>query len=178
MLPAENVKDPTLEDLSCRRKRRAPAVFAGKAIVAAKNGRLYSLDGAGKLLWKQRLPSGCLAAPAIDRDGDIYVACANGSLLRFSASGKPLWQVELKQELLATPLLAAETLFTVSGAGRVCKIRKKDGVVLKQAELHLTVHASPVWDARRRTCWCRPRTTSWSPSARGWRSSGNSGRRA
>jgi outer membrane protein assembly factor BamB len=150
ILPAENVKQPAWKIYLAGECAGAPAVFAGKAIVAAKNGRLYSLDGSGKLLWKQKLPSGCLAAPAIDRNGDIYAACANGSLLRFSASGKPVWQVELKQELLATPLLAGETLFTVSGAGRVCKIRKKDGVVLKQAELHMPVHASPVWDAERK----------------------------
>ncbi|HEX7503281.1 MAG TPA: PQQ-binding-like beta-propeller repeat protein [Acidobacteriota bacterium] len=149
VLPAENVKKPAWKIFLAGESAGAPAVFAGKAIVAAKNGRLYSLDGAGKLLWKQKLPSGCLAAPTIDRNGDIYAACANGSLLRFSASGKPTWRVELKQELLATPLLAAETLFTVSGAGRVCKIRKKDGAVLKQVELHLPVHSSPVWDAER-----------------------------
>jgi outer membrane protein assembly factor BamB len=150
VLTAENVKNPAWKIFLAGESAGAPAVFAGKAIVAAKNGRLLALDGAGKLLWKQKLPSGCLAAPAMDASGGIYVACANGSLLRFSAAGHTVWQVELKQELLATPLLAAETLFTVSGTGRVCKIRKKDGVVLKQAELHLPVHASPVWDAKRK----------------------------
>lgn len=150
VLPADNVKNPAWKVFLPGESAGSPAAYAGKAIVAAKNGLLLALDGNGKLLWKQKLPAGCLAAPAIDLNGDIYAACANGSLLRFSAAGKPAWQVELKQELLATPLLAAETLFTVSGAGQVCKVRKKDGIVIKQVELHLPVHSSPVWDAKRK----------------------------
>jgi len=149
-LPAADVKQPIWKTALAGASAGSPAVFAGKTIVATKNGSLIALGSAGQLSWKQTLPGGCLAAPSVDANGDIYVACANGFLLRFTVAGKPVWQVELKQELLATPLLAAETLFTVSGEGRVSKVRKKDGVVLKQVELHLPVHSSPVWDAGRK----------------------------
>jgi len=128
----------------------SPAVHAGQAIVATKGGLLIALDRTGKTIWKQKLPAACLAAPAVDRDGDIYVACVDGSLLRFTAAGLPVWQVGLGQELRATPLLGADAVFTLGVEGRICKARKKDGVVLKRAELQLPVHSSPVWDAARK----------------------------
>ena len=120
----------------------SPAVFANKAIVATRNGSLSALDRSGQTVWKQKLPSGCLAAPAVDANGDIYVACVDGSLLRFASSGKQVWQTELKQDVLTSPLLAAETLFTVSGSGRVWRIAKKDGAVQKTIDLGLAAHSS------------------------------------
>jgi outer membrane protein assembly factor BamB len=129
----------------------SPAVFSAHTIVATKNGSLIALDGTGRLAWKQKLPGGCLAAPAIDGDGSIYVACAEGTLMRFSASGKELWRTALGQEMFATPLLGRDDAYTVSGTGRICRIGKKDGAVRKQAELGLPAHSSPVWDADRTT---------------------------
>ncbi len=127
----------------------SPALDSGSAIVAVKNGTLCALDGAGKLLWKQMLPGGCLAAPAVARNGDIYVAGAAGSLFRVSAAGKILWKTGLGPELRATPLLAAETLFQAGADGTVFKVRLSDGIVLKKIELRLPLHSSPVWDAGR-----------------------------
>ena len=89
----------------------SPAFFSGRAIVATKDGTLIALDGAGKPAWKQKLPGGCLAAPAVDDNGDIYVACADGILVRFTAGGKEIWRAELGQEMLATP---------AAGPGRRC----------------------------------------------------------
>lgn len=149
LLPAAGGKKPLWKIQLAAESAGSPAVFAKTAIVVTKNGVLSTLDNSGKTVWKQKLPSGCLAPPAVNRNGDIYVACADGSLLRFSSAGKQVWQISLGQELLATPLLAAETLFTVSGSGRVCRIRQKDGALLKKIELGLPVHSSPVWDSRR-----------------------------
>jgi outer membrane protein assembly factor BamB len=126
-----------------------PASCAGTVIIVTKNGTLAALDSAGATVWKQKLPAGCLAPPAIAPNGDIYVACADGSLLRFSAGGAQIWRIQLEQELLATPLLAAGTLFAVSGSGQVWRIRQKDGAIQKKIALNLPVHSSPVWDARR-----------------------------
>ena len=128
----------------------SPAYSAGRAIVTTKNGALLALDGNGKVSWQQTLPAGCLAAPAVDADNDIYVACAEGTVLRFTSAGKRVWQVDLDVEMLATPLLAAEALYAVGGSGRVSKIRKKDGRLMKKVELGLPVHSSPVWDAGRK----------------------------
>jgi outer membrane protein assembly factor BamB len=128
----------------------SPAACAGTVIVVTKNGTLAALDSAGAAVWQQKLPAGCLAPPAITPNGDIYVACVDGSLLRFSADGKPIWRINLEHGLLATPLLAAETLFAVSSSGGVWRIGQKDGVILNKIELRLPVHASPIWDARKR----------------------------
>jgi outer membrane protein assembly factor BamB len=128
----------------------SPAASAGSVIMVTKNGMLGALDSAGTTLWQQMLPAGCLAAPAIAPNNDIYVACIDGSLLRISAEGKTIWRINLEQELLATPLLATETLFAVSSSGRVWRIGQKDGVILNKLELQLPVHASPIWDARKR----------------------------
>ncbi len=129
----------------------SPAVHGGHAIVATRDGSLVALDGTGRLAWKQKLPGGCLAAPAVDADGEIYVACADGTLMRFSTGGKELWRTALGQELLATPLLGRDVLYSVSGTGRICRINKKNGAITKQAELGLPAHSSPVWDAGRTT---------------------------
>jgi outer membrane protein assembly factor BamB len=128
----------------------SPAFHAGQAVVATKGGLLVALDVSGKIAWKQKLPGGCLAAPAVDLDGSIYVACADGSLLRFSAAGRQVWQAGLEQELLATPLLAGDALFVFGGQGRAGKVRKADGAVLKRVELGLPFYSSPVWDAGRK----------------------------
>jgi outer membrane protein assembly factor BamB len=127
----------------------SPAFFSGRAIAATKDGSLIALGNSGKLAWKQKLPGGCLAAPAVDADGSIYVACAEGTLLRFSPGGKEIWRAGLGQEMLATPLLGRDDVYTVSGTGRICRIGKKDGAVRKQAELGLPAHSSPVWNAKR-----------------------------
>ena len=127
----------------------SPAVMAQTAIVVTKSGLLIALDSAGKTVWQQKLPAGCLVPPAVAENNDIYVVCVNGSLLRFSAAGKQIWLIKLEPVLLATPLLAAETLFTVSDSGQVWRIRQKDGAILKKITLNLPVHSSPVWDARR-----------------------------
>ena len=150
LLPASGDKKPLWKVKLAAESAGSPAVFAHQAIVVTRNGALQALDLAGKTVWKQKLPSGCLAAPALDVNGDIYVACADGSLLRFTGAGKQVWQTELKQEVLAAPLLAAETLFTVSASGRVWRIAKKDGAIQKTVDLRLPVHSSPVWDAARR----------------------------
>jgi len=149
LLSANGDKKPLWKIQLVAESAGSPAVFAKTVIVVTKNGALSALDSAGKTVWKQKLPSGCLVPPVVDQNGDIYVACADGSLLRFSAAGKQIWRISLEQELLATPLLAAETLFTVSGSGQVCRIRQKDGAILKKIELNLPVHSSPVWDSRR-----------------------------
>jgi len=129
----------------------SPAYSSGQAIVAGKDGTLIALDNAGKLVWRQKLPGGCLAAPAIDGDGSIYVAGAEGTLVRFTPGGKEIWRAGLGQEMLATPLLGRDDVYTVSGTGRICRIGKKDGAVRKQAELGLPAHSAPVWDAERTT---------------------------
>jgi outer membrane protein assembly factor BamB len=127
----------------------APAAYAARALVATRGGLLVAVEGDGRIAWKQKLPGGCLAAPAIDRDGSIYVACADGTLLRFSAAGRELWRASLGQELLSTPLPGERSIFQVGGAGRVWKVRKQDGRIEKQVELGIPVHASPVWDGAR-----------------------------
>ena len=127
----------------------SPAVMAQTVIVATKGGLLSAMDGAGKKVWQQKLPAGCLAPPAVAGNNDIYVACANGSLLRFSAAGREIWQINLGQRLQATPLLATETLFAFSNSGQAWKISQKDGAVLKKTALNLPVFSSPVWDAKR-----------------------------
>jgi outer membrane protein assembly factor BamB len=128
----------------------APAVSGRTAVVAIRSGELLALDSLGKTAWTQKLAAGCLAAPAIDADGDIYVACADGSLLRFTSTGREVWRTGPGQETLATPLLGNDVLYAVAAGGRVSKVRKQDGAVLKQAELGVRVHSSPVWDAQRR----------------------------
>ena len=128
----------------------SPAYSAGRAIVATKNGVLLALDKNGRVSWQQTLPAGCLAAPAVDADNDIYVACAEGTVLRFTSAGKRVWQADLDVEMLATPLLSADALYAVGGTGRVSKVRKKDGALMKKVELGLPVHSSPVWDAGRK----------------------------
>jgi outer membrane protein assembly factor BamB len=127
----------------------APAATAGRAIVVTKGGLLVALGEGGRIVWKRKLPGGCLAAPAVDRDGSVYVAGADGTLLRFSAGGKELWRAALGQKLLSTPLPGDRCLFQVGGDGRVWRIRKQDGRVEKQADLGMAVHASPVWDKAR-----------------------------
>lgn len=125
----------------------SPAVSWNTSVVATRGGDLIALDHDGHMVWKQKLPAGCVAAPALAANGDLYVACADGSLLCFTASGMEIWRVALGQESMSTPLLGSDSLYAVGGSGRVFKVRKKDGAVLKQAELGLPVHASPVWDA-------------------------------
>jgi outer membrane protein assembly factor BamB len=125
----------------------SPAVAAGRAVVATRDGVLLALDKDGKESWQRKLPGGCLASPALDANGDIFVACADGTVLRFTAAGKEVWRVDLDDEMLATPLLAADALYAVGGAGRVSKVSKKDGALMKKIELALPVHSSPVWDA-------------------------------
>jgi outer membrane protein assembly factor BamB len=149
LLSATGHKKPLWKITLPRESAGSPAVYKQTVIVVAKNGTLNAMDSAGKRIWQQKLPAGCLASPALAQNNDIYVACAYGYLLRFSATGKQIWQISLEQELMATPLLAAETLFTVSGSGQVCRIRQKDGVILKKIELNLPVHSSPIWDSRR-----------------------------
>jgi len=149
-LPEKGSKEPLWKVTLPGESAGSPSVYAREAIVATKNGLLGAWDRSGRAAWKQKLPAGCLAAPAVDRNGDIYVACADGSLLRFSSTGKQIWQCGLKQGLLATPLLADTVLFTVSESGRVSRISKKEGAILKQTDLNLPVHSSPVWSAGRR----------------------------
>lgn len=133
----------------------APAASATQALVATKGGLLVALGEGGRIAWKQKLPGGCLSAPAIDRDGSVYVAGADGTLLRFSAAGKELWRASLGQELLATPLPGERSVFQVGGEGRVWRIRQQDGRIEKTAELGIPVHASPVWDGARK-CFLVP----------------------
>jgi outer membrane protein assembly factor BamB len=128
----------------------SPAYSAGRAVVTTKNGLLLALDGDGKISWQQKLPGGCLAAAAVDTDNDIYVACAEGTVLRFTSAGKRVWQANLDVEMLATPLLSTDALYAVGAGGRVSKVRKKDGALVKKIELGLPVHSSPVWDAGRK----------------------------
>jgi outer membrane protein assembly factor BamB len=149
LLPASEDKKPLWKIQLVAECAGSPAAFAQTAIVVTKNGMLGTLDSAGKTIWQQKLPAGCLAAPAVAPNGDIYVACTDGSLLRFSATGKQIWQIRLEQEVLATPLLATETLFAVSGSGQVYRIAQKDGAILKKIALDLPVHSSPVWDLHR-----------------------------
>jgi outer membrane protein assembly factor BamB len=150
LLSANGDKMPLWKIQLAAESAGSPAMSAERTIVASRSGTLLALDGSGRKAWEQKLPGDCLSAPAVDRNGDIYVACANGSLLRFSSAGKQVWRIDLGQELLATPLLAAETLFAVGGDGRVCKIAKKNGAILKKAELNLALQSSPVWDADRK----------------------------
>jgi outer membrane protein assembly factor BamB len=147
LLPATADKTPLWKMQMAPESPGSPAVYKQTAIVLTKGGTLYALDIAGKIVWKEKLTAGCLAPPAVAPNGDIYVACSDGSLHRFSAAGKQIWQTKLDQELLATPLLAAETIFTVSAKGLVCRISQKDGVILNKIALNLPVHSSPIWDS-------------------------------
>lgn len=133
----------------------APAVLSGRAIVATKGGLLAVLGEGGRIVWRQKLPGGCQAAPAVDRDGSIYVAGADGTLRRFSASGGQTWNTRLDEPLLSTPLLGERSVFQVGSEGRAWRVRKQDGRIEKKTELGMPVHASPVWDGARK-CFLVP----------------------
>ena len=71
-------------------------------------------------------------------------------VLRFTSAGKRVWQADLDWRCWPPPCCLLMPCTRPAATGRVSKVRKKDGALMKKVELGLPVHSSPVWDAGRR----------------------------
>lgn len=103
-----------------------PAVVAGAAYVASRDGTVYKLED-GKTVWKiktdQPLSAGVGANSRL-----VVVATSKGDVLAFSAEdGKALWQAKVSSEVLAAPAVGDDGVAVKSGDNRIHLLDAGDG---------------------------------------------------
>ena len=81
---------------------------AGHLIIVHSEPRLSKLDGKGRTVWTQRLPSEASTAPVLTSSGAILLVTRDGEALLFSSSGQRLFRhalpiVDPKRSTLAIP---------------------------------------------------------------------------
>ncbi|MET0793790.1 MAG: hypothetical protein ABW061_19885 [Polyangiaceae bacterium] len=97
---------------------QAPACDeAGNLIIVHTEPRLSKLDGKGRTLWSERLPSEASCAPSLLADGSILIVTREAEALLFSPSGKRLTATSLpfsdpRRRTLAIPTASGGALVT------------------------------------------------------------------
>ena len=79
----------------------------GRIHVACENGRLYTLDAAGKVLWSVDVNSPLLSAPTVGPDGSLFVGSQDGKLYVIDPNGRRRWTHATGGEIYSSPAVAS-----------------------------------------------------------------------
>jgi parallel beta-helix repeat protein len=79
--------------------------FNNRIHVPCENGKLYTLNPAGKLLWTYDINSPLACSPAVDHSGNIYIGAENGKLYAIDRNGRLLWTHTTDGPIYSSPVV-------------------------------------------------------------------------
>jgi parallel beta-helix repeat protein/predicted outer membrane repeat protein len=79
--------------------------------VPCEDGKLYTLNAAGKLLWTYDTNSPLVCSPAVDRCGNTYVGAENGKLYAIDRIGRLLWTHTTDGPIYSSPVVLFDNPF-------------------------------------------------------------------
>ncbi len=122
-----------------------PAVFGDRIVVLTRAGRLMCLDSRGKVIWEEKVEGGAVAAPSMDREGNIYAASLSGCLYSFTLSGRLRWKRCFDAAARATPIVKKGKIVLALDDGRVFLL-STEGKKLRWFRVGQPVFSSPAFD--------------------------------
>ncbi len=79
--------------------------------IPCEDGKLYTLNHAGKLLWAYDTNSPLVCSPAVDRSGNVYVGAENGKLYAIDRIGRLLWTHTTDGPVYSSPVVLFDNPF-------------------------------------------------------------------
>jgi outer membrane protein assembly factor BamB len=98
---------------------QAIAGQGGRVHFGSQDGFLYTLDGTGRLLWRQPLGAPVHTTALIARNGWVVVAADGGQLAGFDAAGVPQLGLGMGASIGAAPVETNDGLLVVAAGARL-----------------------------------------------------------
>lgn len=89
----------------------------GRIHVACEDGKLYTLDSDGNLVWVCDVNCPLLTAPTVGSDGSLYVGGRDGKLYAVDSDGRLCWTYPTNGEIYSSPAVDAGGNVYVGSAG-------------------------------------------------------------
>jgi parallel beta-helix repeat protein len=84
--------------------------YNNRVHVPCEDGKLYTLNPAGKLLWTYDTNSPLVCSPAVDCSGNVYVGAENGKLYAIDRNGRLLWTHTTDGPIYSSPVVLFDNL--------------------------------------------------------------------
>ncbi len=104
--------------------RAAPALVAGRLVVADSSGAVRAVSPDGQVQWSRRLPDNPVVGP-VSTDAAVYLGTTGGEVVALRASdGRLLWRRDLPAPAAGSLAVTGDLVLVGLDDGRICAFRR------------------------------------------------------